>query len=78
LEDICEDREDEKVRRTCGQGRSEDVAGKEASRNTKLEGKANGARTRCADILKIVRGLLCRLMMSLCDYVTLNKETIGI
>lgn len=52
LEDICEDCEEEKDRRTCWQGRSEDVAGDEANLRTKLDDDAKGAKTLCADMVE--------------------------
>lgn len=54
FEDIREVCEEEKERRTCWQGRREDVAGEEANRYTKLDDDVNGARTRCADMMRIV------------------------
>ena len=54
FEDIREFCEEEKVRRTCWQGRSGDVAGEEANRYRKLDDDVNGARTRCADMSRIV------------------------
>lgn len=51
FEDIREDWADEKDRRTCWQGRSEDVAGDEANLNKKLEGDVNGRNTRCVDMV---------------------------
>jgi len=51
LEDIHEECEEEKDRRTW-QGRSEDVAGDEANLKTKLDDDANGARTRCAAMIE--------------------------
>jgi hypothetical protein len=54
FEDIREVCEEEKDRRTCWQGRRDGVAGEEASRYTKLDDDVNGARTRCADILRSV------------------------
>lgn len=54
FEDIREACEEEKERKTCWQGRREEVAGEEANRYTKLDDDVNDTRTRCADILKIV------------------------
>ena len=54
FEDIREVCEEEKYRRTCWQGRREEVAGEEASRYTKLDNDVNGTRTRCTGILGIV------------------------
>ena len=41
------------MRRTCWQGRIEDVAGDEANRNMKVDDDVNGTRTRCADMLEV-------------------------
>jgi len=42
---------EEKVRKTCWQGRAADVAGKdERRRKKKFDGIASGAKTRCADM----------------------------
>jgi hypothetical protein len=56
FDDCREACEEENDRRTCWQGRREDVAGAEANRITKLDVDVdvNGAKTRCADILVIV------------------------
>lgn len=52
FEDICIYCAEEKVRRTCWQGRAADVAGKEESRRKKkFDGIARGPSTRCTDIL---------------------------
>ncbi len=51
FDDICDDCDDEKLRKTCWQGRREDVAGDEISRKMKLDGNANGAKALGADIL---------------------------
>ena len=45
---------EEKDRRTCWQGRNEDVAGEEANLKTKLEDDVNGAKTRCADMIELL------------------------
>jgi hypothetical protein len=54
FEDCREEFVDEKDRRTCWQGRRENVAGEEANLKTKLVDDVRGARTRCTDILEVV------------------------
>jgi len=49
---------EEKDRRTCWQGRREDVAGEEANLKTKLVDDVKGTRTRCTDILAVVCGVI--------------------
>lgn len=57
FEDIRDEFLEEKDRRTCWQGRREEVAGDEANRKTKLVDDVKGARTRGTDMMAVV----CRL-----------------
>jgi hypothetical protein len=56
FEHIREEFVEEKDRRTCWQGRREDVPGEEANLKTMLVDDVKGARTRCTDILAVVCG----------------------
>ena len=53
LDDIREDCEEEKDRRTCWQGRKDEVDDVEAIRKAKLVDDVNGARTRCTDMVEM-------------------------
>jgi len=54
FEDIRKEFVEEKDRRTCWQGRGEDVAGEEANLKTRLVDDVKGARTLCTDMMAIV------------------------
>lgn len=54
FEDVRQYCVEEKDRRTCSQGRNEDVGGDGANLKTKLDDDINGVRTRCIDMMEDV------------------------